>query len=426
MSTAAKRVSVFDAPPPAIDYHGVVQPEEAHRIIARVRSQSPIAMGPYGPELLTYDLVRSVLRDPRFAMPPANGLAMQGVTSGPLWDRVSALIVGIDGAEHKRLRRLVSHAFTPRAAERMRTACRAIMNELVNRQIHTGRCDVVADIARSYPVPIICTTLGVPREDWDLFSDCLRGISQAFGCNAAAHTLAILAAWHNLDAYLDNLIERRRRSLTDDLISELIRAGDDGDRLTRREILDLVAVLLLAGTDTTRNQLAAAVQVFVDHPDQWAVLADHPELAPHAVEEVMRHTPASFSAIRVVVEDVDLDGIRCPAGTCVVVNTAAANRDPVRYEDPERFDITRQGPAAMLTFGGGAHHCLGAHLARIELAEGLVVMARRMGGIRRAGPAPWRPIVGIAGPRTLPIEFDPRPARVCRVVSELQVRRTML
>lgn len=405
MSTAAKRVSVFDAALPAIAYHGVRCPDEAHRIIARVRRQSPIAMGPYGPELLTHDLVRSVLRDPRFAMPPANGLAMQGVTSGPLWDRVSALIVGLDGAEHKRLRRLVSQAFTPRAAERMRTACRAIMNELVDRQIHTGHCDVVADIARSYPVPIICTTLGVPREDWDLFSDGLRGISKAFGGNAAAHTPATLAAWQNLDAYLDDLIERRRRSLTGDLISELIRAGHDGDRLTRREIVDLVAVLLLAGTDTTRNQLAAAVQVFVDHPDQWALLADHPELAPHAVEEVMRHTPASFSAIRVAVEDVDLDGIRCPAGTCVVVNIAAANRDPARYDDPERFDITRQGPGSMLTFGGGAHHCLGAHLARIELAEALIVMARRMAGIRSAGPAPWRPIVGIAGPRTLPIEF---------------------
>jgi cytochrome P450 len=181
------------------------------------------------------------------------------------------------------------------------------------------------------------------------------------------------------------LIERRRRSLADDLLSELIRAGDDGDRLSRREILDLVAVLLLAGTATTRNQLAAAVQVLIDHPAQWALLADHSELPPQAVEEAMRHTPASFSAIRVAVEDVDLDGILLPAGTCVVVNQPAANRDPARYEDPERFDITRQGPAAMLTFGGGPHHCLGAHLARIEFAEGLAVMARRMGGIRRAG-----------------------------------------
>lgn len=105
----------------------------------------------------------------------------------------------------------------------------------------------------------------------------------------------------------------------------------------------------------------------------------------------MHHTPASFSAIRVAVEDVVLDGVLFPAGTCVVVNTAAANRDPNRYEDPERFDITRQGPAAMLTFGGGAHHCLGAHFARVELAEALVVMARRMAAsalpaLRRGGP----------------------------------------
>jgi cytochrome P450 len=134
-------------------------------------------------------------------------------------------------------------------------------------------------------------------------------------------------------------------------------------------------------------------------------------MAPRAVEEVMRHTPASYTAIRVTVEDVVLDGLLFPADTYVVVNTAAANRDPSRYEAPECFDITRQGPAPMLTFGGGAHHCLGAHFARVELAEALVVMARRMTGIRVVGPAPWRPIVGIAGPRTLPIEFDASPSQ---------------
>jgi cytochrome P450 len=250
------------------------------------------------------------------------------------------------------------------------------------------------------------STHGVSRNDWKLFSSCLRGISRTFGVNAIDHTATILAAWHELNLHLDNLIERRRRALTDDLISQLICVEDDGDRLTRREILDRVAVLLLAGTDTTRNQLAAAIQVFAEHPDQWALLAEHPELAPKAVEEIMRHTPASFSAIRVTLQDVIFDGIRIPAGTHVVVNTAAANRDPNRYDNPERFDIIRQGPAPMLTFGGGAHHCLGAHLARVELTEALLIMAQRMTAIRPAGPAPWRPIVGIAGPRTLPIEFN--------------------
>jgi cytochrome P450 len=140
----------------------------------------------------------------------------------------------------------------------------------------------------------------------------------------------------------------------------------------------LAAVLLMAGTDTTRNQLAAAVQVLCDHPDQWALLAEHPELAPRAVEELMRHTPAIFGAMRKAVEDVELGGVVIPAGTLVIANTAAANRDPAVYDDPDRLDITRENPPAMLTFGGGIHYCLGAHLARAELAQALAVMTRRM------------------------------------------------
>jgi cytochrome P450 len=136
------------------------------------------------------------------------------------------------------------------------------------------------------------------------------------------------------------------------------------------------------------------------------LLAERPEFAGQAVEEVMRHSPTSFTAVRVAVEDVDLDGVLFTAGTYMVLNTAGANRDPHRYDNPERFDITRKGAPAMLTLGGGTHHCLGAHLAKVELAEALVVMARRMTGIRVVDRAPWRPIVGITGPRMLPVEFD--------------------
>jgi cytochrome P450 len=389
---------------PAIAYHGVRRPEEAHAAIAAARQQSPIAIGPFGPELLSYDLVRTALRDSRFGMPQANGLAMHGITSGPLWDRLSGLLVGLDGVRHLRLRRLVSRAFTPRAAERLRSACRTVITELVDR-CGGGQCDVVTDIAKPYPVPIICATLGVPPDDWNLFSGWLEGIGKAFGPTAPANVSTILQAWQNLDAYLDGLIANRCRSLSDDLLSELIRAGGDADRLSHREILDLVAVLLVAGTDTTRNQLAAGVEVMIDHPDQWALLARRPDLAPAAVAEVMRHSPASFSAIRIARGDVYIGGVVIPEGTCVVVNTASANRDPLVFQAPNRFDVTRAGAPAMLTFGGGAHQCLGVHLARVELAEALVVMAQRMAGIRRAGPAPWRPIMGIAGPKTLPIEF---------------------
>ena len=145
-------------------------------------------------------------------------------------------------------------------------------------------------------------------------------------------------------------------------------------------------ILLHAGTDTTRNQLAAAVQVLADHPDQWELLANCPELASQAVEELMRHSPVNFRVLRKAVVDVDLGGVQFPTGSLVFANTAAANRDPAAYDDPDRLDITRQGAPAMLTFGGGVHYCLGVHLARIELAEALRVIAARMANPRRTGP----------------------------------------
>jgi cytochrome P450 len=169
----------------------------------------------------------------------------------------------------------------------------------------------------------------------------------------------------------------------------------------------LAAVLLTAGTDTTRNQLAAAVEVFCDHPDQWALLATRPELAPQAVDEAMRYSPIVLGAMRQATEDAELAGIKIPAGTYVLASTASANRDPAVFPDPDRFDITREAAEPMLTFGGGMHYCLGVHLAKAELAVALTVMSRRMPNIRRTGPAPWKSVFGISGPMTLPVEFDP-------------------
>ena len=398
--------TVFDAGLPAIAYENAQNPDEAHRLIRRARLQGPIAVGPHGPEVLSYELVRTVLRDPRFCMPKGLALAAQGITSGRLWDKVTTGLLSRDGADHNRLRRLVSKAFTPRSTARLETTIVEVITELVDPVTGMGRCDVVADIARRYPIPIICGLLGAPRADWQLFSDWADDIFKALTWNVADHAAVIMAAFDELDAYIDDMVAQRRHNLTDDLISQLIRAEDGGDRLTAGELRMLAEGLLMAGTDTTRNQLAAAVQDLCDHPQQWALLADHPELAPQAVEELMRHSPVIFATMRKAVEDVELGGVRVPAGTLVIVNTAAANRDPAVYDDPDRLDITREGPATMLTFGGGIHYCLGAHLARLELAQALTVITRRMPNPHRSGPAPWKPITGITGPTTLPIEFD--------------------
>ncbi len=344
MTIDTVRPSVFDAGLPVVAYLDAQNPDEAHEIIGRARRQAPIALGPHGPEILAYDLVRTVLRDPRFRMPKGMFLAAQGITCGPVWDRVSKLLPSLDGAEHDRLRRLVSKAFTPRATARLHTTIVEVITGLVDPLTATGRCDVVADIARHYPVQIICALLGAPREDWQLFSDWTEDIFKIFAWNVAHDTPDILRAWEAFDAYLDDMIADRRHDLTDDLISELIRAEDDGDRLTHDELLMLAGGLLMAGTDTTRNQLAAAAHVLCDHPDQWALLARHPELAANAVEETMRLYPVLPGLLRIAIEDVELGGVVIPAGTLVIANTGAANRDPAVYDEPDRLDITRDGP----------------------------------------------------------------------------------
>jgi len=349
--TALDCPSVFEAELPTCAFEHLTDPFEAHRVIAEARRQAPIAMG-------------------------------------------------------HRLRRLVSKAFAPRGAERLRELVVEIITGLVDPLTAVGRCDVVTDIARRYPTPVICALLGAPAEDWQLFSDWTDGIKKLFEWNVVDDGPVILAAWDELDTYLEDMITPRRASLSDDLISDLIRCEEDGDRLTHDELLMLSATLLGAGTDTTRNQLAAAVQVLSAHPDQWDLLAEHPELATDAVHELIRYCPVIFGSIRKAAEDVELAGVRIPAGTIVAANTAAANRDPDVYDHPDRLDITREDPPAMLTFGGGVHYCLGSHLARLELTEALRVITQRMPNPRRTGPAPWKAISGITGPLSVPLEFD--------------------
>jgi cytochrome P450 len=334
-------------------------------------------------------------------------LAAQGDTSGPIWDRVAASLVSLDGAEHNRLRRLVSRAFTPRSTARLEATMIDVINDLVDHHAAAGRCEVVNDIARKYPIPVICALLGAPQDDWERFSQWTDDIFKVFTWNVADHTDTILAAWEQLDAYVDDMVARRRHTLTDDLVSELVRAEEDGDRLNADELRMLVAGLLTAGTDTTRNQLAAAVQLLCDHPDQWALLAQHPELATDAVEECLRHSPVTMSSPRTAIEDVEMVGVRIEAGTLVFAGTGAANRDPAVFDDPDRFDITRAGVPTMQTFGGGLHYCLGSHLARLELTTALTVLTRRMPNARLVDHSPWKPLNGLSGPTSVPIEFEP-------------------
>ncbi|OBB47449.1 cytochrome P450 [Mycobacterium sp. 852002-51961_SCH5331710] len=408
MTVETVHSNVFDAGLPMLDYDITSTPHEVLGLLRQAQSQAQVAIGPVGPEILSYDMARAVLRDTRFEIPPGISLMAQGVTSGPLFEKVISTLLCLDGAEHQRLRKLVSKAFTPRATSRLYETIGAVVNELIDNVADSGQCDVVTDIAQPYPIPIICALLGAPREDWRLFSTWAADIIKAFSIdtNLVDEEPGVMRAWGELDAYVDDMIADRRTRLTEDLLSELIRAEEDGDRLNGSELRMLAASLLMAGTDTTRNQLAASVQVLCEHPDQWSLLRDDPDLAMRAVEESMRHSPAVCGTPRLVTRDVEFDGFLFPAGTFVMVNTFAANRDPKVYGDADRFDITRKDAPAILTFGGGVHYCLGANLARLELAEALAIMAQRLPTLHRVGPAPWKPVLGMTGPTSLPMEFD--------------------
>jgi len=408
MTITDAKPSVFEAGLPTLTYDVTDTPQEIYPQFRAAQLEAPIALGPIGPEILSYELARTVLGDPRFVIPPGIHLSAHGITSGPLWDRVTGSILNMEGAEHRRLRSLVSKAFTPRATARMDDTIHAVINELIDDVAEARRCEFVSDIARPYPIPVICALLGAPREDWRQFSLWAEDIFKivSFDIDLAAEQPQVLKAWGEFDDYIDVMVADRRRHLTGDLLSELIRIEDAGDHLDAAELRMLAFSVLIAGTDTTRSQLAASMQVLCDHPDQWALLREQPGLAMRAVEETMRHSPSMCSTVRSVTTDTTIGDYTFPAGTFILVNTYAANRDATIYEDPARFDIAREAPPPILTFGGGVHYCLGANLARRELAEALKILSRRLLNPRRGEFPPWKPLLGMSGPTSLPIEFD--------------------
>jgi cytochrome P450 len=249
-------------------------------------ARGPLARGPFGVETLSYEAAQTVLRDRRYLAPAGLTLAAQGITEGELWDKVSKGILSIDGEEHARLRRFVAQSFTPRTTERLRDSMRSVMTEILAAAPDDGELDVV-ELVKWYPIAVICELLGTPRSDWALFSDWTDEIFKIFQFNAANDEPDILRAFDELDAYLDAMVEARRAEPRDDLMTELVQAEDEGDRLNS-ELRMLAYAVLSAGTDTTRNQLAAACSLSRSIPIMGRVPVSAAE-AQGVVDEAMRY-----------------------------------------------------------------------------------------------------------------------------------------
>jgi cytochrome P450 len=364
---------------------------------------------PGGYLVTTYEDSVAILRDRRFHSFASRIAEFSGIEDPEFLARRRTSILSAEGDEHARLRRLVAPAFTPKAADRFRPDMREVMDRLIDPIAPEGRCEFVTDVCEPYPIPIICRLLGAPEEDWKLFSRWATDLLKIFNFNLVEDLPVIMAAQDAVGQYVHDMIERRRREPRDDLLTDLIAAEEAGDRLSSEELESMAVAVLVAGTDTTRNQLACTVAVFTDHPEQWKLLAEQPELAPRAVEEAMRYLGAIGGTGRFASEDVEYRGVLFPAMTPVSTSFVAANLDPKVFPDPERFDITKEPSAQpQLTFGSGIHYCLGAWLARAEMQEALPILARRMPDLEVDGEIEWKPnTVGIWGPARLPLRFTP-------------------
>ena len=345
-------------------------------------------------------------------------------------------VLSVEGADHHRLRRLVSSAFTPANADRLRPFMAGHARRLIDQLVadtanghaaepsngHStdgpaGSRELVAGLCRPYPIPIICELLGAPAQDWKLFdrwAETILGILDADTDALLSRVDEIVAAQTELDAYVAELVAQRQAQPGDDLLSHLIAAHDeDNNQLSGDELAAMVEALLLAGTDTTRNQLGATLAALADHPEQYEMLRQDPSLVPAAIEESLRYLGAVRSTARLATEDVEVEGLVFPAGTTVVVGLHAASLSTsddgasAAEAASYRFDITATRSRPHLAFGSGIHHCLGAFLARAELQEALTQFLQSVESFELVEPVEWKPLsLGIWGPARMAVRLN--------------------
>jgi cytochrome P450 len=406
-------VPVHELDRPSLEPMSFTDRDQARAAIAAAREQHWLARGPFGYVVTRYPDVVGILRDRRFHSAVGLITQLQQVNDEKwLARRRRTSILSAEGDEHGRLRRLVAPAFTPRAADRLRPRMQEVIGSLLDAVTPTGRTELVGDVCEPYPIPIICALLGAPEQDWQSFSRWAGDILKVFTSPMQPHLPAIMQAQDEIDAYVRELIAQRRSEPRDDLLTDLIAAEEAGDRLSPEELVMMVEAVIIGGTDTTRNQLACTTALFTRYPDQWALLAERPDLASRAVEESMRLLGAVRGTGRFAAEDVEYRDVLFPAGTLVFPNFVAANTEPGLWPAGEELDLLADAPPQPhLTFGSGIHYCLGAWLARAELQEALPLLARRMPELRVDGEITWKPMgAGIWGPERLPLAFTPTPA----------------
>ncbi len=320
-----------------------------------------------------------------------------------------------DPPRHTKLRGLIARAFPPRAVANLEPRIRALSRQLLDAAVGRGEMDLATEYAVPLPMKVISGMIGIPDEDWPRFTRWSDGIlrisyGRSGGEEAAAALAEFRAVTEEMVPYVADMIAQRRASPKDDLMTRLVEAEVDGERLTPEEILGFFQLLVVGGQETTTNLINNAILCFLEHPDQLARLRAAPGLLPSAIEEVLRYRSPLQWLMRTPKRDVEVHGQVIPAGALVLPMIGSANRDPQQFPGADRFDITRD-PNPHIAFGHGIHACLGAPLARLEARIALADLLERLPGLRRAEEGPWEPrrALHVHGPTRLPIRFEPGP-----------------
>jgi cytochrome P450 len=357
---------------------------DPYPVYREARAAAPLLSVPEADEFISLHWAdcERILRDPTFSSSVTHRRRVVEGAGGPM-DMDIPVLLFMDPPDHTRVRRLVSHAFTPRTVEQLRPHVAELVDGMLDRVDPAG-FDLISSVAYPLPVTVICELLGVPVADQHLFGPWSHDVSRLLDGELDDAALAAgLAAFLHLVGYLTDLFAERRATPRDDLVSALLAVEEEGDRLTEEELKSIVLLLFVAGHETTMNLIGNGTVALLHNRGQWDRLCADPGLAPGAVEEVLRYDGPVHATQRFATAASNVAGVDLEPGQGVIVHLAAANRDPARFDRPDELDIARPD-VQQLTFSHGIHYCLGAALARLEGQETFKALTRRLPGLTLA------------------------------------------
>lgn len=371
---------------------------------AEMRETEPVhALLTGGYALFRYDDVFTMLRDPDMSVDDRNA-NLDGMDRAEFLSEFDEFtefesILGMDPPDHTRLRRLISKAFTPRTIEALRPRIEEMVDETLDRMAEAGTADVVGELAFPLPFDVISEMLGLPDADKNQIRDWSGAIVKTLDPILTEDEMrAAVEANRNIDGYLAEVIEWKRANPADDILTAMIEAEEEGDRMSPKELRDQVNLLFVAGHETTVNLIGTGIRELLDHPDQAAIWRDDPSLDANAVDEMLRWvSPVQFSR-RITLHDTEIGGVTIPAGSFVQTALGAANRDPEKFGPAAgQLDVRRADAGQHVSFGSGIHYCLGSSLAKLEGQVAIGRFLRRFPNATISAPPVWNGRINLRG-----------------------------